>query len=408
MANRKYRLRYHEARMHAVVLAVVGWLLVVVVVSAGRGNRSLVGSLKWADFVHFYTLGDAARTRSTAVLYDQTVQHARQAALVPESEDDHFIPVYGPQTALLFAPFSLLSYFLAGLLWALLTLAVYVWAVWLSWRPARNVLPDRFFVFVASLASPPLWFLSVYGQSTAFVIAAFASAWWALEHSRRFAAGLMLSLLAIKPQFGLVLAVVAPFAYEGQILAGIAVGMAVQALAVIAVFGGSALAMYAQALRGLPAVARLLEPTAFRMHSLRALTHLAGERGDVTLWAIGSLVIVLVTVRVWRQPAPWRVRFGILVLASALVNPHLAIYDVAVIALPIIWIGGWLLEEGSDTTWYWQRVYFIAAALLIPTAAFLRIQLSAILMLELFVQIVRVAWTYQQSRSQRSLCSGLS
>jgi hypothetical protein len=174
---------------------------------------------------------------------------------------------------------------------------------------------------------------------------------------------------------------------------GVLIGVVLQALAVLAVFGPGAFNAYAAAARGMPALAAVLEPDAYKMHSIRALTHLLPGRADLVVWAVLSVAVVAATARIWRQRKPWRLRFGVLVIASALVNPHLTIYDVTVIALPVIWIGGWLRAQHADTTAYWQVVYWIAVALLLPTAALLRVQLSTILIVGLFVLVVRTAGT---------------
>ena len=352
---------------------------------------SWLRALKWADFVHFYTLGDIARTQSTALLYDAALQHARQVALVPESIADVFIPVYPPQTALLFAPLSLLPYLPAGLIWVLVTVAAYGWAVWLAWRPAQERLPDRTFLVAAALAFPPVWQLAAYGQTSAVVIVAFAVGWWALERGHTVLAGAALSILTIKPQFGLVVAAVAILSIEGRLIVGVLIGTALQALSVLAAFDRSVFITYWGVVGRIPTLTAVLEPEASKMHSIRALTRLFGPRVDPALWAIASAAVVAATIWVWRQRQPWRLRFGLLVLASALVNPHLTIYDVTVIALPIVWIGGWLLEQQTDVSWYWHRVYLIALTLFIPTATLVNVQLSTILMAELFVKVARVA-----------------
>jgi hypothetical protein len=386
------RLRYDQAKAHATIAAAICWLGVFAFVGLGAGNRSIFGPLKWSDFVHFYTLGDIARTHDSSLLYDAVGQHARQAALVPASAEDGFIPVYAPQTALLFAPLSQLPFFAAGLVWALVTMGIYGGAVWLAWRPARLVLPDRRFLVAAALAFPPVWQLTIHGQTTVFLLAAFAGGWRALEADRRVLAGLAFSLVSIKPQFGLVLAPVAILAGEGRLIAGVLIGIALQMLAAVAVFDASVFRAYAETLRRIPALTEALEPQAFKMHSLRALTHMLPGPADLLVWGMLSITIIVATVCVWRRAQPWRIRLGVLVLASALVNPHLTIYDATLVVLPIIWIGGWLLEHQAQTDWYWQRVYWLGVALLIPTAAIVKVQISPILMAALFAQIVRIAW----------------
>jgi hypothetical protein len=400
-------VRYNEARVHALIAAAICWVGVLGYVALSSGNRSIFGPLEWSDFVHFYSLGDIAKTRDSALLYDPVAQHARQAALVPESGESYFIPVYGPQTAVIFAPLSLFPYFLAGLVWALVTMAIYAWAVRLAWKPARLLLPDRVFLIAAVLAFPPSWQLPLHGQTTAFLLLAFAGGWKALEADNRVLAGMALSLVAIKPQFGIVLALVAIVSREGRLIVGVLTGVAIQALAVLAVFDASVFSAYADVVRRMPALTNLLEPQSFKMHSLSALTHLLPNRADQLVWGFLSILVVVATAWVWRQAQPWRVRIGVLVLGSALVNPHLTIYDVSVLVLPIIWIGGWLLEQEASTHWYWQSVYLLTIALAIPTAAIVGVQLSPIFAATLFAQTVRVVVSDVQSHQHPALHQAL-
>ena len=382
-------ISYREARGQALIIAVLAWFAVVLFVAVGRDDRSVFGPLKWTDFVHFYTLGDVARTRDSALLYDSRSLNARQSQLVPDSREDGFVAVYGPQTALLFAPFSRLPYVAAGACWALLTLVVYLTSLWLAWRPAREVLKDRAFIVAAALAFPPAWQLVIYGQTTAVVLAAFAGGLWALERNRHVLAGVALSLLLVKPQWGLIVAIVLLSRLEFRVISGIALGAALQLSAVVAVFGSAVLMEYGRALRELPLITRLLEPDAYKMHSLRAITDLLPGGIAPVVWVLLSIAIAWNAVRVWGDAAqPLRVRYGVMVLASALVNPHLSVYDVTVIVLPILWIGGWLQGEGREVTWFWQRCYWLTLATLVPTARLISVQLTPILLVELFLRIV--------------------
>ena len=393
MSNRRnhFYVSYREAKGAAIIVATLGWLAVLAFVAIGSGERSAFGPLKWADFVHFYTLGDVARTHQGDLLFDNQALHARQSALVPASSDDGFVAVYGPQTALIFAPLSVLSYIPAGALWAVLTLGIYAWAVWLAWRPSREVLPDRVFLIAAALAFPPVWQLVMYGQTTAVLLVAFAGCLWALEHDRHLLAGVALSLITVKPQWGLVLAPVFILAGEWRMIAGVLIGVGIQIIAVVAVFDVSVFREYVEALRSLPSVTALLEPDAYKMHSFRALTNLLPTSFDWAVWAVLTLITVWGAARLWRDRSkPWRVRFGVLVIASALVNPHLTVYDVTVMVLPLLWIGGWLLTEPRESTWFWQRCCWLAVALLIPTASFIPFQITPILVAELLFRIDRV------------------
>jgi hypothetical protein len=96
-------------------------------------------------------------------------------------------------------------------------------------------------------------------------------------------------------------------------------------------------------------------------------------------------------VRAWVSPAPLRVRFGILILTSVLVNPHLIVYDATVLIFPLLWFGAWVLETGttSEMRTYWTILYAIVLTLLVPTAAFIGLQLSVVVLFGLLAWSAR-------------------
>jgi hypothetical protein len=382
---------YKEARAHAIIAAVIFMAAVCVAVFAGRGNRSIAGPIKGADFLQFYTSGHLVRTHQSAKAYDIKALHEAQVVLVPESNPELYPPVYPPQTALLFAPFSIIPYRAAVVLWIVISAFLYVAIVRNAWVPVVRLIPDRTFVLAAAVAFPPFASLLVYGQVTILVLVAFWAAWIALERGNRFLAGCALGLLAVKPQFGLVLAAVMLACREWSIIMGAVTSISCQLGAVIALLGGSVLKAYFSFIPTALRNADLLEPKPYQSHSLRAVTRLAPSWADVPLWVAASVAVVFVTIRVWRSTASWRVRMGVMILASVLVNPHLIIYDAAILVLPLLWLGAYLLERGTRraSKTYWTLVYWLAVALLLPTAAIIRLQISVFLMLSLLYLVTR-------------------
>ena len=76
---------------------------------------------------------------------------------------------------------------------------------------------------------------------------------------------------------------------------------------------------------------------------------------------------------------------GVLVLGSMIVSPHVVAYDVAVLAAPLVWLGGWF-ESSSQNSPALRRqsrvaIYALFIFLLVPTARFVPLQLSPLLML---------------------------
>src|SRR5215510_1273343 len=93
-----------QARVHAIILAVIMWIFAIAVGTIGKGDRGFAGPLKGADFVQFYTLGHLAHDHRIDAMYDMRALHDAQTALVPASAVDLYPAVYPPQVAALFAP----------------------------------------------------------------------------------------------------------------------------------------------------------------------------------------------------------------------------------------------------------------------------------------------------------------
>jgi len=360
-----------QAKGHAIVLAVILWLIAAVVGFTGTGHRSIAGPLKGADFVHFYTLGHLASTRQIETMYDPARLYRTQVDLVPASAGEIYPPVYPPQAAVIFSPIARLSYQQALLIWNLLTIAGYVLIVWSTWKAVAQLLPDRTLVFAAAAAFPPFWSLVLHGQVTVIVLAAFWAGWRALERRQRWLAGAAFGLLAVKPQFGIALAVVVLAGGQWSMLAGALASVTAQAAAIWLFLGSDVFTAYADSVPMILTHADQLIAKPFTSHSLRALTRLAPNWIGLPIWILSSAAVLWYTARVWKSHSPVRVRLGVVVLASILVNPHVIVYDLTVLALPLLWIGSYMqaLADGETTRRYWMAVYWLFALTFIPTAA---------------------------------------
>lgn len=325
--------------------------------------------MKWSDFVHFYTLGDAVRERDVRVLYDAAGLHERQVRLIPESQDEVFLqPAYPPQTALVFAPLSRMPFMVAGWVWALASLATYCGAALICTRPKRT-LGQSLRVCVLALAFPPVWFLFAGGQSTAIPIVAFLLAWWRLSQGRRFLAGLCGGLVLMKPQLALGASAILLLCGEWRILAGGAVSATGQAVAVAALWGWDAWRFYLETvLPRMMTALPVIEPMPYHAHSLAAMTRQLPSPLNTGAWACGFAAVVVLGAMVWRRVTEPGVRVATLVVASVLVSPHVYIYDLSLLVLPWSWM--WSALSQSPPWDFRLRALAFAVALssLIPTA----------------------------------------
>lgn len=372
-------------------MAVILWMAAGVVSFTGTSDRGIAGPLKGADFVQFYTLGHLASSHRIAEMYDAALFHQAQVEFLPESAREIYPPVYPPQAAVLFAPLVGFSYQRALFIWSVITIAGYGLLVWTAWRALADRLPDRTFMIAAAAAFPPFWSLILHGQVTVILLVAFGAGWLALERHRPWLAGVAFGLLAIKPQFGIPLAVIVLASGEWAMLAGALTSVAAQVAAVWLVLGSEAFTAFAASIPTTIAYADLLEAKPFMSHSLRALTRLTPNWIGLPLWVTLAAIVLWYTVRAWKSEAPVRVRLGVVVLAATLVNPHVIIYDLTVLALPLIWFGSYMQEPArrDDAGPYWTAVYWLFVLTFIPTAAAIGLQASVFVMVGLLVLVSR-------------------
>jgi len=404
MTIRRFTIRWprsaRQAKGHATLLAVMMWAGALAVAVIGTSNRGIAGPLKGADFVHFYTLGHLAHEHRISTMYDMAALHEAQVALVPESKPDLYPAVYPPQIPAMFAPVHGWSYQSALFAWNLLTILAYGIIVWSAWKPVSAILPDRNLVIAAAAAFPPFWSLVLYGQISVLILGAFWAGWLALERGRHFLAGVAFGLLAIKPQFGLPLAVIVLARRDWPMMAGAIISVVVQSGAAWLMLGTEAFRGFASTLPITFGNVDLFESKPEFSHSLRVLTRLMPPAIGVPMWIGLTAIVLWYTARVWRTDAPIRVRLGTVILAAVLVNPHLIIYDATVLVLPLLWFGAYVQEEPrlAIAPTYWKTVTWLFAALFVPVSAFIGVQVSVLLMMWMLVLIKRAALTSNTSQ----------
>jgi hypothetical protein len=110
------------------------------------------------------------------------------------------------------------------------------------------------------------------------------------------------------------------------------------------------------------------------------------------VWLLLAGAFTALAVRAWRPDVPLRLRFGLLIVVSVLVSPHLIVYDTTVLALPLLFFAGWMETPGRQATARRLRplMHALIVALAIPAAQVLRVQPSVILMAALCIVVSRV------------------
>jgi hypothetical protein len=401
---------YRQAHWVLLVLSavlLVLWVVALQQIYAGWGLFRFLGN----DFGIYLAQAEVLRSGDPGGIYSIEALQPRYQQLY----DSYFSAVsdtakatqvpYPPLFARVFTVFTVMEPHVGFVLWTVLNVMA---ALYLAWSAARVFsMPERGFVALLFLASYPVLCSLITGQPTLFLACAMGLFYLALRAGKDFQAGLYLSLLLFKPQYGVLLGPLLIWKQRWGAMAGVGLGA-------IIIIGGSLL------VAGWPTL--LAYPGAF--------TEMAKFRGDVPTLGINwrSLILwvspqisdqsgmllelllsgltVLIAAFAWRGPwAPREQRFSILmtltVAATLLANHHSLPYGAVLLAVPF---ASALAEaELSRLT----RLASIAACLL-PALSFILLSFldlqaaSRLMMVLLSISFASLLFDLNSARSLRA------
>ena len=335
-----------RVRIHGLLLAVCLWTVYAVDISTpGLLDRN--GLVKGTDFLHFYTLGNLALRGRGDLLYNMRAQAELARELVAQAPDSLYVPLYGPQLSLLFAPFARLPYGWALTAWLSVNVLIYAFCCHAVWKSCPSLQAYRSTVLILAIAFPGFFHLLAWGQTSGLALLCFTLAYLALRRDRALLAGLAIGSLIFKPQLGLAAAVVFVFAREWKVVAGAVVAASIQLAAAWMHYGTDVMRIYFNALTHLREVLPLLEPRLYQTHSLRSFWSLLlpWPRIVFALYAICAICALVLATRAWRSGTQLPVRFSALLFATVLVSPHLTVYDLVILAPAFLLLGDWALAH---------------------------------------------------------------
>jgi hypothetical protein len=214
---------------------------------------------------------------------------------------------------------------------------------------------------VGALAFPPFAMLIGFGHMSSLVLVAFTAGYLALRAGRRWLAGFALGCVFLKPPLGVILPFVFLYNREWRMIAGAASAVMLQLLVAGLYFGFDVWIEYFAMLGEFGTIVPFLEQRPHQMHSLRSFFTMLLPWTGAAAVAYG-LTAVLVTVAVanaWREVPSLRLRYSLLLLGAVLVNPHVYVYDLVVIAPVFLLSAAWMLERGY-VSWTFGLVAYLA------------------------------------------------
>ena len=344
-------LTRRRIRAHAVVLALCLWG----VCAADYATPNIFdrhGNIKFQDFLQFPISARLIAERRASQLYDDLVLAREIRATVGRDTNIHLQYFYGPQVALLFVPFTSMSFLREAALWSGLSLVIYGVCVHLVWKRCATLMQHGNLVAICAVAYPPLFHFFVRGQLSALVLLCFTASFLAFSSRHDFLAGFALGLLAFKPQFLVAIPLIFLLARAWVAFAGILVSSAAQLGFASLFFGREVMRSYLGMLlhsAGNPASTELTF-SPMQMHSLHSFWEMLipWHSPQWTFYILSSLAVIAAAAIVWKSCCPLSLRFAALSFAAVLVNPHLYIYDLLAIAPALLLLADWSIANRND------------------------------------------------------------
>ena len=383
-------------RAQAIVLALCLWSVAIADFSTS-GLIDRAGNIKFQDFLQFYIAGKLVSQHRAGELFDPETEAHQTQALLGHPAVIKLPTVYGPQVGLFFAPFSRMPFLLAASLWTVISILAYLFGCYWIRQACPSLHHARGLFLPLLLAFPPFFHFVVRGQLSSIILLCFVAAFFAFRSGHNWLAGVALGSLVFKPQFLVGVVVILLCAWAWRSLTGIMVGCLAQLGMAWAYFGTSVMREYARTLMHLRQMTATLEPGVAhtQMHSLRSFWTLIFPWPEVSgiLYVLSSIAVLVFATKAWSSRGPLTLRFSALVLATVLVNPHLFVYDLLVLAPAYLLIVDWTMQYPENP---WSRglraLLYLSFLLPLfgPVAIWTHVQLSVIVFAGLLIVLASI------------------
>jgi len=288
-----------------------------------RNNKPL-----GTDFSNVYAAGMLASNGKPDVAYDWPSEHAVEKAIFGRD-----VPFYGwhypPQFLLVAAILALVPYGWALALWMATTLSAYIAII-------RVILPQPTAVLVA-LAYPAVFVNLCHGQN-GFINAALLGGALLLLDRRPIASGVLIGLLAYKPQFGVLIPLVLLATARWTVVAAASATVLAACTVTLSMFGTKVWVAFAASTTLTRHV--VLEAGSIgweKMQSIFSAVRMWGGGVDLAYMAQGALALGVAAglIWLWRSEAAVDLKASALAVAALIATPYVLDYDLMILAVAI-------------------------------------------------------------------------
>ncbi|MBL8573566.1 MAG: DUF2029 domain-containing protein [Hyphomicrobiaceae bacterium] len=378
-----------RVRFVSSLIIAIGLAALAVAFATRSGNLDALGRPLGTDFASFWTAGALVLDGRAAAPYDWSIHQAFQNAYFLQPLDaDFYCWQYPPFFLALAAGLAALPYLGALLVWLGATLAAYLAVM-------ARLLDARRDALVVAIGFPAVWLNIGHGQN-AFLTAALFAGGLILLRQRPILAGILIGLLAYKPQFGLLIPLAFIAGGHWRAFAAAGVTVAAMVLATSALFG---MDVWSAFLASTGATRRvLLEQGGVGFHKIQSVFAAARALGLGVALAylaqvLASLAVVITTIRLWRSSVDFDLKAAALLAGTLLATPFSLDYDLVLIAPAAAFLWRQMARTGALP---FERsllaVIFIAPLVARSVGALLPLPLGLFALVALFALVSRRAF----------------
>ncbi|HMI13860.1 MAG TPA: glycosyltransferase family 87 protein [Bradyrhizobium sp.] len=375
------RMRGYSLILLAIcTLALVGWI------AASDGlidrNSKPIGT----DFSNVYAAGTLIWQGRPAEAYEPARQHAAEKAVFGGRE----VPFYG----WLYPPFFFVVAFLVASLPYAWGLAIWLAASFAAYLAAMRAIMPRPETLLIAAAFPAVFINIGHGQNGFLTAALLGGALHWLDR-RPWLAGVLIGLLAYKPQFGVLIPVALLAGGRWNTIGAAAATVAALVAVSFVTLGGGVWHAFADSMTFTQTV--VLEPGGIGWEKIQSAFSAmrmwgAGVRTAYAIQIALALMLAASLAWLWQSNALFELKASALATASLLATPYVLDYDLVVLAVAIVFF----VRHGMNRGFHDYEISLLAAAWVMPLlsraiAGVTGIPLGLLALLALYVIIVQRA-----------------
>jgi hypothetical protein len=331
-------LTRERTRLIGFAVLFASMLGIAFLVATADGNVDRQGRPLGTDFSNVYAAGTYVLEGRPVAPFEPSLQHAREREIFGAGT-----PFYGwhypPFFLFVAALLALLPYGLALLVWQAATFMLYLVTIRaILTMPAPAAVQERPAVdplWLLLAAAYPAVLVNVGHGHNGFLTAALLGGALVLLDRRPAVAGVLLGLLAYKPQFGLLIPLVLAATGRWRTFGFAAITVAALAIASTAAFGPEVWSAFLASTEFTRTV--ILERGDTGWHKIQSVfSWVRMWGGSVTLayaaQAGVTIALGIALVRLWRRPRPYPLQAAGLAIAAVLATPYCLDYDMVALA----------------------------------------------------------------------------